>query len=358
MLKDQLGGDFSTKLAGMIGASNSDTSKILAAGVPAILAGLSGAASNPGGADRVAQAIKGMDSGSFGDLGKLLAGGADGGALLSGLLGGNALDGVCMAIAKYTGLDVSLIKKALSYLTPIVLGAIGSTFKGGSINSSGITKLMSDQTNSITSAIPSGLSFAGINGLQSLAANVSSATQPLAAEASNQLGKILVPIALVAGLVCAAIFVLNNKSKDVKQGTKEAIKEVTKSSESLTKSAMAAKEKATEAIKDALAAPTAINSALTGAMDGVFSKLESITDAASADVALPALKESLGTIETFSKGLGALPAEGKSALVSLVKSQIEKLNPMLEKILAIPGIGDAVKQVLDQLKTKLEELAA
>jgi hypothetical protein len=121
---------------------------------------------------------------------------------------------------------------------------------------------------------------------------------------------------------------------------------------------MAAKDKAGEAIKDALSGTNALSTSLSGTMDGIFSKLESIKDAASADVALPALQESVGTIETFAKGLGALPADGKAVLVNLVKTQIEKLNPMLEKILAIPGIGEAVKQVLEQLKSKLEELAA
>lgn len=44
-------------------------------------------------------------------------------------------------------------------------------------------------------------------------------------------------------------------------------------------------------------------------------------------------------------------------LAGLMKGQLEKLNPILDKIHAIPGIGDAVKQILNQIKEKLVGLA-
>jgi hypothetical protein len=51
-----------------------------------------------------------------------------------------------------------------------------------------------------------------------------------------------------------------------------------------------------------------------------------------------------------------LPADGKAIMGEFVKGQLEKLNPIIEKISAIPGLGDSVKSVLDKLKAVLAEM--
>lgn len=355
MLRGQLAGEVGKKLSGMMGASESDFGKIVGAGLPSVLSGLGTMASSKGGADRLAQAIGGMDSSGFGDLGKMLGSSAmgSGGSLLSGLLGGGVVDGLAGVIAKFTGINVTMIKTALGYLAPMILASIGASFKGEKPTAAGITKLFDDQKQNISAAMPAGLSLNSIPGLQALSGAASSAARnlPTPADAGDGLGKFLVPAAVIAALIAAAVFFMNSKPKvdevnKMKDGVVDTAKDMTKKGSD----AMAADA---DGLKKELPNLDTLKSGLTGTMDGLFSKLEGITDAAGAEAALPALKETIGKMEGFSTGLSALPAEGKSMIGGLVKAQLDKLNPIIEKLTAIPGIGDTFQQLLEQLKQKL-----
>ena len=117
--------------------------------------------------------------------------------------------------------------------------------------------------------MPAGLSLKAIPGFQALAGNVANTATKATAEASSGLGKLLVPGAIIAALIGAAIFFMNSGGK-----------------------------KAVDSLK------------------------------------------------------GTATGAAKS-----IKSQLEKLDPIIERISALPGIGDAIKQVLTQLKEKLASFA-
>jgi len=360
MLKDQLKGEVGKKLGGMMGASESDMGKIIAAGLPSVLSGLGSVASSKGGADKLAEAIGSMDSSGFGDLG----GGAltSGGSMLGGFLGGSVVDGLASAIAKYTGINASMVKMALGYLAPLVLGSVAASFKGAKPTGQGIAKLFEEQKSNISAAMPKGLSLESISGFQGLSGNVrQAASQATVPAESGGLGKLLVPFGVLAALAAAGFFILNN------MGARDTADQATNAAASVSKAADAnAKDIAAPAASGALDLAAKLSSAMGGAdvlksgmtdmMDGVFSKLEGISDPATAEAALPALKESVGKLDGFATGVGALPAEGKSIISGLIKSQLDKLNPLIEKIAAIPGIGDSIQQVLEQLKEKLTGL--
>ena len=208
MLKDQLTGEVGKKLGGMIGAKDSDMGKILGAGLPSVLSGLGAVASSKSGADKLAKTIGDMDSGSCGDLGKMLGSSAlgTGGSMLSGLMGGSVVDGIANTLAKFTGINVSIIKTALGFLTPMILGSVGSTFKGGKPDGASISKLFSDQKNNIASAMPTGLSLGAVPGFQALASSVGSTASQAAVETGSGLGKLLIPGAIISALIGAVVF--------------------------------------------------------------------------------------------------------------------------------------------------------
>jgi hypothetical protein len=93
-----------------------------------------------------------------------------------------------------------------------------------------------------------------------------------------------------------------------------------------------------------------------GILDSLSTALGKVTDVASAESALPGLQDSLTKLETMSGAMKMLPADGKAIMGEFVKGQLEKLNPIIEKISAIPGLGDSVKSVLDKLKAVLAEM--
>ncbi|MFO0529356.1 MAG: DUF937 domain-containing protein, partial [Planctomycetota bacterium] len=236
LLKNQMAGEVTKQLGGMLGTSEADTGNLLKASLPAILAGLGSVASKKDGADKLAQAIGGIDPGMLGNLGKML-GGADakkGGDLLSGLLGNNMLTSLLPLLAKFVKLDSSLITKALGLIAPLVLSSIGSAFKGQKIDGSGISRLFSEQKGNIASAIPAGLSLASLPGLESLgdvgkmasqAVNQAGRTAGKAAqEASGGLGKLLLPLLALAAIIGGIIWFMNNGAKKVEDAAKGAAK--------------------------------------------------------------------------------------------------------------------------------------
>jgi hypothetical protein len=56
------------------------------------------------------------------------------------------------------------------------------------------------------------------------------------------------------------------------------------------------------------------------------------------------------------KTLGGMPEVAKSAVSTMVKGQLDKLAPVIDGILGMPGMGEKVVSVLNSLKDKLSGL--
>ncbi len=355
VIKHQLAGEVGKKLSGMAGISEGDLQKTIGVALPGLLSGLGSVASTKEGAEKVANAIGGLDSSMFGNLASMVGGGAlqKGGSMLGNLLGGGVVDGLAAAIGKTTGISQALIKTALGYLVPLVLGSIGSSFKGGKIDANGISKLFSEQKQNIAASVPAGLNLDSISGFKALSnagsAAVSAASKAPAAAASGLSG-LLVPGVIIAALLAAAMWYFNKGSAEVDKVT-ETVGTATSGAKDVI-----------DSTKDALAnsLPSVDLEKMKGDAAGLFDSLSTdlgkVTDVATAEASLPGLQDSVLKLETLSGAMKILPADGTALLGDFVKGQLEKLNPIIEKISAIPGLGDSVKSVLDKLKTVLAEM--
>jgi hypothetical protein len=85
--------------------------------------------------------------------------------------------------------------------------------------------------------------------------------------------------------------------------------------------------------------------------------LPGITDAASAQAALPKLREAAAQLNEVSSRTTQLSPEGKSTLVKLIVVATPTINQMCDKVLATPGAGDVAKPAIDELRGKLDALA-
>jgi hypothetical protein len=383
MLKNQMAGEVTKQLGGMLGTSEADTGNLVKASLPAILAGLGSVASKKDGADKLAQAIGGIDPGMLGNLGKML-GGADakkGGDLLSSLLGNNMLTSLLPLLAKFVKLDPSLITKALGLLAPLVLSAIGSAFKGQKIDGGSISKLFSEQKGNIASASPAGLSLASIPGLDSLGDVGKMANQAVnqagkaAQNASGGLGKLLLPLLALAAIIGGIIWYMNNGAKKVEDVAKgaakmgeqavkageKAVAGVTDAAKDVVKAGEKAVAGAADAAKDMIGDISVpgfsdLQKGFTGMFDSVGPKLQGIKDAASAEAALPDLESAMTGLDGMVKTLGGMPDIAKSAVSTMLKGQLDKLAPVIDSILGMPGMGEKVVTVLNSLKDKLSGL--
>jgi len=367
VLKQQLGGEVAKKLGGMAGVSEGDLAKILGSALPVLLSGLGSMASSKEGAGKIADAISGMDSSLFGNLAGMLGGAAasKGGSTLGNLFGAGLVDNLSGAISKFTGVNAGIVKMVLGYLTPVILGAVGKSFGGSKVDGSGISRLFSEQKSNIAASLPSGFSLISIQGFGSLANAGSSprlpAPQP-AAPSGGGLGKLLLPVIAIAALA-GLYFYWSNTQKAAKEAADGAASMV-KETDGATGEMASKASDATKSMKDAVGGlPSlpgldldSIKGQFTSMFDGMAGKLGGVTDAAGAEELLPDLKDYASKLDGLSTTVSALPAEGKSMVIDLIKSQLDRINPILEKFTGISGLSETVLQVIEQIKDKLKSL--
>ena len=100
-----------------------------------------------------------------------------------------------------------------------------------------------------------------------------------------------------------------------------------------------------------------VNAQLTTAFDGLKTTLGGITDAASAQAALPKLQEAVTSVDGLTAMAAKLTPTQRTMLSGLITAALPTLKELIAKVLAIPGVGDIVKPTADALMAKVEALA-
>ena len=152
--------DMIGRIATALGLDRNNAQTAIGAGVPGLLAGLSGVALQPGGGQKLVDSAK-QYSGTLGNFASMLGSGGQtslvekGSQMLSSLLGGDqtALAG---AVSKFTGLSQGASGSLLGLLAPVVMGTIAKQQGTHSLDASGIAGLLASQKDNIAAALPSG----------------------------------------------------------------------------------------------------------------------------------------------------------------------------------------------------------
>ncbi len=97
---------------------------------------------------------------------------------------------------------------------------------------------------------------------------------------------------------------------------------------------------------------------VTDSIANLRTALGGITDVSSAQAALPRLQEITAQFERVSSQSGQLSAEQRRVLSGMVNPLVATLNQLLDKVLAIPGVSAVLKPVIDNLKARINALAA
>lgn len=381
--------DTIARLAAALGLDVEKVQRGVAAAVPAVLAGLAGTATQPGGAEKIADAAR-QQSGVLDNLGGLLSGGNPGSLaqtgtqLLSSIFGGNS-NVLANAVGNYSGLGANGGSSLLGMLAPLVLGGIAKKM-GSDTSASGIAGLLASEKDNIAAALPPGLkdmlASSGLLGslggtarsaasagsdaaaraaatATSAARQTSSAATATASRGSNWLYWLIGALALLAILY----YLFGRPAPQ----TAETVPEPTPPAQTETQPAPAEPQPQTQAETPA-ATPAPTGSIVVGGVDvgkqvtdtlaSLQTALSGVTDAATAQSALPQLQTATGAIDQVSGMLGQLSAEQKASLAALAKPSIDTLNALFDKVLAIPGVSDVLKPAIDALRPKLAALAA
>jgi Bacterial protein of unknown function (DUF937) len=342
------------KMASSLGLNQGLAGKAIAAALPAILAGLTGAASRSGGAGLLSNVLAKQDPGLLGNFANMLGGSGqkalidNGSSALSSLLGGSSTNAIAGAVGKFAGIDSNQSGSLLGMLAPVVMGQLAQTQKSSGLDANGLMNLLNGQKSNIAAAMPAGFSnlLEGSGVLDSIAGNLKPAApvQHASAPDGPSLFKWLFPLAAALAAAYLLSGYLGSKAPN-------------------TVTAPAAPAAVTTAPPAAPAAPAAtavaadLSMQVAKALGSLTSSLGGIKDEASAKTALPGLQDIAKQIAGFKAATAVLPAEGKKPIASLVAAALPSITAAVEKSLGIPGVGALITPVLEPVVNNLAALA-
>jgi len=340
------------RIASALGFDRTITQKAIIAAIPAILAAFSKVATQPSGAQRLADVAK-QQSSALDSFANVLGKGGQssfidqGSQLLSSLLGGRDQNALAQAVGKFAGLGQDGAGSLLGMLAPVVMGTIGQQRQEGrSLDASGITSLLASQKDNIAAALPAGFSnlLSGTGLLDALGGAARSATV-----AGNEAAR-------AAGSTARAV---------ADSGQRAAGAAAARSRNWLywlipivAIAALLAYLFARPGEQSLLIGGLDIGKQVTDSVNSLRTTLNGVTDAASAQAALPKLREVTAQIDKVDGMIGQLSPEQRRLLAGLVNPVMPTLNQLFDKVLAIPGVSELLKPTIDALKVKLEALVA
>jgi Bacterial protein of unknown function (DUF937) len=350
--------DMIGRIASALGLDRTNTQTAIGAAVPGLLAGLSGVATQAGGAQKLVDAVR-QQTGALGSFANMIGASGQssliekGSQILSSLLGSRDQTALAGAVSKYAGLGQNASGSLLGMLAPIVMGTIGQQQGTRSLDAGGIVSLLSSQKDNIAAALPAG--FANLLGgsglLDSLGGAARTAT---AAAAAGQTARVTTSAARAIGdrgqraislnwlywlipllaILAVLIYLFARPTEQV------VVQPGAPAIPSLTVGGLDIRKEVTDSI-------TNLRTTLTG-----------ITDAASARAALPKLQEVTAQIDKVDGLLGQLSPEQRRVLAGVVNPLMPSLNQLFDKVLAIPGVAELLKPTIDALRAKLTLLTA
>jgi hypothetical protein len=348
--------DMIGRIATALGLDRSLVQAAIGAAVPGLLAGFGGVATQPGGAQKLAEAVK-QEAGTLGKFADVLGAGGQssfmerGSQLLMSLLGARDQSALASAIGQFAGLPQGKSGSLLGMLAPIIMGTVAQQQSAGGLNAGGIASLFAGQKENIAAAIPSdfGRLLGGTDLLNSLGgaaraassagAQASRTTAATASAAGQRAGAIatsynwlywLIPIVAIAA---ALVYFLAKPAEQIaQQGATVA--------QNLTVGGIHVSEQITDSVAN-----------LRNTLGGV-------TDAASAQAALPKLRDIATQIDQVDGLVGQMTPEQKKLLAGIVSPLMPTLNQLFDKVLAIPGVSEILKPTIDLLKAKLALLTS
>jgi hypothetical protein len=362
--------DMIGRIAGALGLDRNDTQTGVAATIPALLAALGSVATKPGGAQKLVDTVK-QQSSVAENFGSMIATGNPssfvdkGSSMLMSLLGSDDQSTLVGAIGRFAGLGHNGGRSLLGMLTPLVMGLIGKQI-GPRLDVGSLSNLFASQKEQIAQALPGGLSnlLGGTGLLDSLSGTAGYATT--AAEQASR-----------ATTAAAGQFAQYASSAGRSVGT-SAQRAVASATPSWVYWAIPALvvagllwyllgDHTTQVAQQPTIVPTQTQSVVFGGVDvgkqisdslgELRASLASITDAASANTALPKLQQATAQIDKVAFTVRQLPADQRQVADGLVASSMATINQLFDKVLAIPGAAEVVRPTIASLKTKLADLS-
>ena len=343
--------DLTAKIASSLGLDRSLIGKAATAAVPALLGSFANLASTQDGARKLANAVRQQNPDIMDSLASAIGGMGEqahvnnGISTLRSLLGRTAVPALADAVGKFAGIDQRPSASLIAMLAPAVLGALGKQQTAQGLDASGLAQLLASQKSNISAALPSGfadlLGAAGVPGFAAAGAQAARTAQSEISEVSRAAHVVGVPQ-------------LGNLGHPAACGRRDCMV--------VPRSPRDRGRRASE--DDGRAGGSEphrwrgdLGSTLQTTFGNLKTTLQDISDAASAQAALPKLQGAASDFDKVGGLSGQLPAAGKTALAALMTAARPSIEELFDKVLASPGVAPIAKPAIDDLRAKLDALS-
>ncbi len=331
LIKDQLGDQILGQVGNVLGADSTTTGKAVGGALPAILKSLLPSAGSSSGAESIFNTVNEQDDGLLDNLGSLLGGDTSsmigtGTKALGSLLGDNALGKLAGAVASFSGLGKSSSGPLLGLLAPIIFGVIKRKVVGEGLDVGGLASMLSGQKDNIEKAMPAGLTDL-INQPTTPEPAPAMAAASAPEEGSSIWRKLLPLLALVViGWLALKMF----------GGSGDQVADT-----------------GALQVPDAAIAGTDAGKQIGDVLGSATSTLSGITDVESAQAALPDIKAMTSKLDGVTGLLDQLPEGARSSVSAAARNGLGQLQPMIDKVLEIPGVGPILRPAVESMLEKL-----
>jgi hypothetical protein len=360
LIKDQLSDQVMNQVSSMLGGDANQASSAIGGAIPGLLEGLMNAGSDSTKANDMVNAINKQDDSILDNLGdllgnsdsqsSLLSSGAD---VLSSLLGNNALGTLASTIAGFSGLGKGSSKSLLGFLAPVIFSVIKRKLLGsGGLSVSSLMDMFSGQKKNIAAAMPSGyvqqLSASKpapvSRSRPDVATNVNNIPEHTESSGGSWLARLL-PLALLCGVIWFAYDRFTKSEIEIPEST---------TIPQSTTDTIINDVKVPEVPAVNVEVPTVdVKEELSVILGSVTNSLGSITDVESAQQAVPQLNAASEKIGGLVNIVSKLPAAAREPVKQVISGGLPQLQALIDKAVAIPGVGAVIKPVADGLLQKI-----
>jgi hypothetical protein len=328
-------------------------------------------ASNDDGAKKLTNALGALDTNAFGNITQMLGGNTSsllgkGTSLLGSLFGDSMVSGLASTLGRITGVSSGITKNLLGYLMPLVLGKVASQWKSQGGTPHALKSLFADQREHIEAAIPAGFSLADIPSTDEVRAHAYSTPRTRDREpvAASSPAKWLLPLglALLAGLFLWQ-FVLRPRADDrVDQAARDATNAAERTATAVERTAARTANTAADQVTamkpvmpDGIDIPnvSVVRDDLTGLFKSMDTSFADIRDAASAERALPALRDLNTKVDAMTQVFSRLPEASRTALRPALEEQVRIATEKANEVNSIEGIGANIKALIQEIINKI-----
>ncbi|MFK7890265.1 MAG: DUF937 domain-containing protein, partial [Granulosicoccus sp.] len=302
-----------------------------------------------------------QDDGMLGDIGNLLGGSqasniaSQGTSMLSSVLGDGALGKLAGVVASVAGVSRGNSSSLMGMLAPVIFSVIKKKVMEGGLNAGSLASMLSGQKDNIQAAMPQGFAdqlqsqgFYESIGAPAPVATASPSAAPAPAQSTGGGGilKWAVPLVALAVLGWLGMQFFGGKQAE------DAVANISGQASAVSDEAMQA---ARDAMPEGLNLDT-ITTEFSSVIGSTQETLTGITDVDSATAAVPAIQDAASKLGGLSDVITRLPEAAQGPIGSLVSNSLSSIQPLIEKVTAIPGVGAIIEPVIGPMMETLQGL--